>query len=144
MAEDDGRSRNRPPILARRPADRHYFNCINQKSPPKDRNTVIMPWVDVARDVAAINRGEAIRQGDRYTVHGRVYGLEPSGTLFPIDGDGFVQLSRGAYAALGAFRTLGFTAQTERIVARMHNVGPDERADAVAVIRAAVAKGGVR
>ena len=61
----DDRSRNRPPIVARRPADRHYFNRINQKSLPKDLNTVILPWVDVARDVAAINRGEATRQGDR-------------------------------------------------------------------------------
>lgn len=142
-APDDARSRNRPPILARRSADRHYFNRIGQKSHPKDVNPVILPQVDVARDVAAINRGEAIRKGDRYTVYGRLYGLESSGTLFPISGDGCVQLSRGAYAALGVYRTFGFTDWAEQILARMHNVGSEEHSAARAVVRSASSKGSI-
>ena len=64
------------------------------------------------------------------------YGLEPSGTLFPITGEGFFQLSRGAYVALGVYRTHGLTERAEQIVAKLHNVGPIERSEALAVFRA--------
>lgn len=133
--EDDARSRNRPPVLARRPADRHYFNRINQRSLARERNTVIHPRVAVAADVAAINRGDAVREGDRYTVNGRTYVLEPTGTLAPTTGDGFFLLNRGAYSALRVYRTFGITERAERYVGRMPNVGPDERLAARSVIR---------
>jgi hypothetical protein len=50
----DDWSRNRPPTVARRPADRHYFNRINQRTPARPWNTVIHPRVDIAADVDAI------------------------------------------------------------------------------------------
>ncbi len=141
MASDAERSRNRPPVLARRPADRHYFNRIKQNSMTSKRNTVIDPRVDVANDVAAINRGEAVRQGDSYTVSGRTYVLEPSGRLSRRTGDGFYVLDRGSFHALWIYRQFGDSDRAEAILARMHNVGSDERDAALEVIRAITGKG---
>jgi hypothetical protein len=63
-------------------------------------NTIIMPWIDVVADVAAIRKGRATRDGNAFSVHGRVHVLESTGRLFPRHGNGFHQLSRGAYRAL--------------------------------------------
>lgn len=92
------------------------------------------PRVNVAEDVAAINRGEGVRDRNTFTVDKRTNGRESSGTLYPMTGDGFHQLSRGASAALGVYRTIGFTEQAERVLGSMHNVGPDERVAARLVI----------
>ncbi len=54
-------------------------------------------------DVEAIRAGAAVRDGNAFTVNGRSYVLKPGGRLFPRDGDGFFQLSRGAYRALALY-----------------------------------------
>lgn len=141
MTQEDDRPHNRPPVLARRPADRHYFNRIKQNSKASNLNTVIDPRVDVAGDVAAINRGEAVRQGDAYTVFGRTYVLEASGRLSPRTGDGFHLLDRGAFHALSIYRQFGESSRAAAILDQMHNVGPAEREAAQAVIRAISGKG---
>lgn len=133
---EPSRNPNLPPRPVRRPVDRHYFNRIKQGSHARRVNSVIDPRVDVAADVAAINRGEAVRVGDAYTVNGRTYGLEASGTLFPKLGDGIHLLNRGAYQALGVYLTLGQTDGAEYVLRRMHNVGPAEREAALAVLGA--------
>jgi hypothetical protein len=58
---------------------------------------VIDPAVDVAADIAAINRGVANREGDRYTVNGRVYGVEQNGRAYPITGSGIFQFRAIAF-----------------------------------------------
>lgn len=133
---DGDRARNRPPVLARRPADRDYFDRIKQNTKASRLNTVIDPRVDVAADVAAINRGEAQRREDTYTVAGRAYVLEPNGTLSPRHGDGFFVLNRAVYRAVGIYRMFGFGERAEGILDQMHNVGVEERAAARVVVAA--------
>jgi hypothetical protein len=56
---------------------------------------------------------------------GRTYGVH-DGTLYPLSGPGFHQLSRGAFQALGVFNRFGNTPQAHTILERMKNVGPAE------------------
>ncbi|HET7037471.1 MAG TPA: hypothetical protein VFI42_17430 [Thermomicrobiaceae bacterium] len=72
--------------------------------------------MNVAADVAAINRGDALRDGDRYLVSGRRYGIKATGRLFPIDGPGFHRLDRGAFKALGVYNRFGLSARAEAIL----------------------------
>jgi RHS repeat-associated protein len=113
-------SRNAPTqaFNFRGPSQRHRLNKVDQETVAKDLNTVIEPRVDVAADVAAINRGLARREGDRFIIHGRTYGVH-DGTLYPISGPGFHQLDRGAFKALGVFNTFGDTGRAAEIMSRM-------------------------
>ncbi len=99
------------------------------------------PRVDVAADVLAINRGEALRKGDTDTLHGRTYVLEPSGTLSPRVGDGVYVLNRGAFRALWIYREFGDGDHADAILDRLHNVGPMERGAARSVLRAITGEG---
>lgn len=95
----------------RRPNDRQFFSKIKQKtSAHSDKNTVIMPWVDVNADVAAINSGNVTPVKGIYTVNGRSYAVHDNGTLYPTTGDGFVTLNRAEYNALGVYNSFGDTA----------------------------------
>jgi hypothetical protein len=105
----------------RRPAERHTLAKVSQRSVAKDVNTVIAPYVDVANDTAAINEGKAVAaigpDGVRtYTVNGRTYGVEPSGTLYPMTGDGFIVLNRNAYKILGILNKFGDTPRALEII----------------------------
>lgn len=51
-------------------------------------------------DTLAIRNGQAIRTGNRYEINRRVYEMEPTGRLFPVSGDGLVQLDRNEFKAL--------------------------------------------
>jgi hypothetical protein len=100
---------------------RHTLKKVTQGSVAKDLNTVIEPRVSVAADVGAINAGNAVpgitTEGVRtYTVNGRTYGVEPSGTLFPMTGDGFIMLNRNAYKVLGILNTFGNTPRAHEII----------------------------
>ena len=86
---------------------------------------MVEPGVDVAADVAAINEGLATRVGDTYPINGRVYGVH-DGTLFPISGRGFHQLTRGGFQALGVLNKFGDTPQAHAILSRMKNVEPKD------------------
>jgi hypothetical protein len=105
----------KPSRPLRRPNRRHFQIHVGVKSTPKERNTIIQPWVDVTSDVWAINAGRGIRIGNTVTIDRRTYGIEPTATLYPISGPGFVSLDRGAYKALGYYNDYGFTdfAETE-------------------------------
>ena len=72
-------SSDRPPRPVMVPHPRHRLWAVTQRTLTRAVNSVIDPAVDVAADIAAINRGEAVRQGDRYMVNGRVYGVEEGG-----------------------------------------------------------------
>jgi hypothetical protein len=70
-------------------------------------------------DIAAINRGEAIRHGQTYIVNDRIYGLDPSGVAYPISGPGIHVLDRGAFKALGVYNRFGESARAEEILDAM-------------------------
>jgi hypothetical protein len=106
------------------PARRHRADDVTQRSLAKEKNTVIEPGVDVAGDVAAINRGSATRVNGNYSINGRVYG-EHKGTLYPLFGPGFHTLSRAAYKALGVYNAFGITPHAERILDRMRTSQTD-------------------
>lgn len=59
--------------------------------------------------INAINTGQATRIGNEFTINGRVYGVMPSGELYPIQGDGFYLLDRGEFRALLILKEYGNT-----------------------------------
>ncbi|GIF19609.1 hypothetical protein BJ973_006654 [Actinoplanes tereljensis] len=75
---------------------------IRPSNPTKDKNTVVLPGTDVAADLADISagRGNWNAETNRYEVNGRSYGVESTGTVFPVSGPGFVNLSRPEYKVL--------------------------------------------
>lgn len=81
---------------------RHLLNRIGLNSPAKEKNTVVLPNVDTDRDIAAIKSGHARYLRDNlYEVNDRIYGLEtPSGTVYPVRGDGFVAMDKLQFTAL--------------------------------------------
>ena len=88
--------------------------------------SVVEHWVDMAADIAAINRGEAIRTGEAYLVNGRTYRVKPDGKAFPVSGAGVHQLDRGAFRALGVYNVHGLSPAAEAILDRMA-VTPEAR-----------------
>ncbi len=103
----------------RKPASRHSLDRVNQRTVAKDKNTVIESWVDVDADVAEINAGNGILLNDHFIINGRIYGIKPNGTLFPVAGDGFHFLNRAQFKALGVLNQLGDTPYSRDILDRM-------------------------
>jgi hypothetical protein len=62
----------------------------------------VLPDTDVAKDLRDIAAGRAIwnAERNRYEVNDRTYGVEVSGTVYPISGPGLVNLSRSEYKVL--------------------------------------------
>lgn len=117
---------NVPPRPVMLPLPRHRLSAVTQRTLTRAVNSVIEPTVDAAADIAAINRGEAVRHGDRYTVNGRVYGVEEGGRAYPVAGPGIYQLGRGAFKALGIYNQFGLTDRSEAILDEM-GIVPAER-----------------
>lgn len=109
--------------------DRHRIARINQRTRARPTTSVVESRVDRAGDVAAINRGEAVRQGDTYRINDRMYRVKPNGTAFPVSGDGVHQLDRAAFRALGVYDVHGLTEFAESILDRMGST-PEARAAA--------------
>lgn len=114
-------------LMLRAPASRHTAARVTQKTLAKEKNTVIAPGVDVAGDVAAINSGRATRVGADWVVNGRTYGVH-DGTLYPISGPGFYQLSRGGFKVLGVYNEFGNTPRATSILDRMGASAADRAA----------------
>jgi hypothetical protein len=94
-------------IQLRPPSDRHQLNRIGPKNPAKPENTVILPEARdaVRQDMVDIQQGKArwdAASNSYVTESGRRYKVESNGTIFPVDGPGFVQMSRPEYKALQA------------------------------------------
>jgi hypothetical protein len=122
--------------LRLRISQRHFIGRVRQSSLARVRNTVIEPWVDVGGDLAAIGAGAAVRVENRLLVNGRTYGIEASGTLYPIAGPGFQFLDRAAFKALGVYNQLGDSAEAEAVLQRMHGQTPASRRAALAAYHA--------
>lgn len=87
----------------REPAPRHYWSRVKAGA-IKDDNSVVLPGYNeaVRHDIAGIADGRAtwIPKLNRYEINGRLYGVEGSGTVFPVSGPGIEPLSRAEYGAL--------------------------------------------
>lgn len=127
-----------PPRPVAAPHPRHELRRVNERSWTRrgDRNTVIEPSVDIGADVAAINRGEAIRRGDLFLTGGRLYRLEAGGRLYPVDGVGMRQMSGRAYQALIIYTQLGLTPRAEQVLDNIRDLTPDDRTRARAAYEA--------
>ncbi len=103
--------------------DRHRIQHVRQRTPTRSNvNSVVEPWVDMVAETDAIARGEASRNGDEYTINGRLYRIKTVNTgkrLYPIDGPGVHQLSRIEFKALGVYNDLGVTPRVEMIITKM-------------------------
>jgi hypothetical protein len=88
---------------------RHLVGQIRLNTPAKERNTVVLPSVDTDADIAAIKSGRARHVRDNlYEVNDRIYGLEtPSGTVYPVKGDGFIEMNRLQFTALKGLLAYG-------------------------------------
>ncbi|MEV4345305.1 hypothetical protein AB0J83_12585 [Actinoplanes sp. NPDC049596] len=82
--------------------NRHNLNSIRPKNPAKGKNTVVLPGTDVEGDLAEIaaGRGTWEPRTNRYEINGRTYAVEDTGTVIPVAGPGFVNLTRSAYKVL--------------------------------------------
>lgn len=80
---------------------RHLFDQIRLNSPAKEKNTVVLTHIDTNADVALIKSGRARHVRDNlYEVNERTYGIEtPSGTVYPVRGNGFVEMDKLQFTA---------------------------------------------
>ena len=122
-----------PPVTA--PHDRHFLNRIRATGLKKVKNTIILPSVDVAADVALINHGKVSKTGGSYVVNDRTYGVEASGKLYPISGAGFVEMDRGAYLALQILIEAAGDEAKAKFRFDRQGIGEAERERALSVFR---------
>ncbi|MGC4106095.1 MAG: hypothetical protein QM753_07030 [Thermomicrobiales bacterium] len=85
---------------------RHILMRMPKTARAKEANTIVLPEVDLAADFDAIKRGEGWFDGAtrRVWIHRRLYGQKETGLLFPIRGEGFIEMDRQTYTALTTFR----------------------------------------
>ena len=125
--------RQKPHLVVRRPASRHFLTQIgkNSQSRPGDRNTVILPSLDITGDIDAINRGDAYVDKERATawVNHRLWGFHTdSGTAYPIHGEGLVSLEQNVYSALKKLAEYnGMNARSEEYLRRTPTLSDVER-----------------
>lgn len=89
-------------------ASRHRAGSIRSRSIPRGdgKNSVVVDWDSVRKDVEDINAGKAKQEGNRFTLpNGRIYETDnPKGThLWPVGPEeaGIYPLSRAAFKILG-------------------------------------------
>ncbi|MFD5750204.1 polymorphic toxin-type HINT domain-containing protein [Streptomyces sp. NPDC127033] len=92
-------------LVLKRPHDRHYLRGVaHQKKPQAAKNTVILRGYEkqIDDDIKAIaeGRAELLKDGNRYEVGGRTYGVEDTGKVYPESGPGMVEMDTHEYAAL--------------------------------------------
>lgn len=136
MAHMERRNRERranaPSIPIRPPADRHFITRFRKESPSKRITTLIEPWVDVQGDIQLIRDGYARRQivdgAERFVVRGRTWQVKhPEGTLFPVEGEGFIVVDQSVTVAMRAYaRYNGSNDQSEYFLDRQ-GVGEEAR-----------------
>ncbi|MGN6485481.1 MAG: hypothetical protein ACTHMX_13890 [Thermomicrobiales bacterium] len=92
LRPEDRDKRAVPAVPLTRVNQRHYLSRFHPSAKARDKTTYIPPEMEavVELDRLAINRGEAVwAQGDAsWTIDGRVYRDEGTGTFYPIAGEG--------------------------------------------------------
>lgn len=97
---------------------RHDIMKISGKSPTKNKNTVIMPDVDVEKDIEEIKKGNYVKSGAYYEVNQRKYGVHNT-SFYPVEGEGLVLLDRGGYDAFKKYIELGDNPKVDQIFDKM-------------------------
>ncbi|MGN6484918.1 MAG: hypothetical protein ACTHMX_11005 [Thermomicrobiales bacterium] len=97
-----------------------------------------MPEVDVHADVVAIARGEGLYDSGlrQVWIHGRLYGQHDTGVLFPIRGEGILEVDRSTYNALQILRD--YNGMTEDALYQMAcdpAIGDEHRDEAIRIWR---------
>ena len=92
------------------PNQRHYLERLGPKSRSNhDGNTIILPGVDVDKDLADILSGKAIEIENDIHVNGRVYRRHqppsPSDRLIPVRGTRFEEITQRQYNILKMLKT---------------------------------------
>lgn len=81
--------------------ERHQLDRVRPTTRIKGRNTMALPGIDVAMEIALIDQGYAWRVGDcRYQINERVYVVKPNGAAYPESGVGIVSVSAFGMALL--------------------------------------------
>ncbi len=110
----DSKKGSTPALLSKlKITARHFAEKVgSNQSINKEVNTIILPEAKkmALEDVKAINEGKARVEGNKYYINGRVYGVH-NGSLHPIEGEGFVNLNRGSFKALGILNKQGNTSE---------------------------------
>lgn len=98
---DEQRLANKPPIPILAPLrDRHALDAIHRSSRIANSNSVALPHVDMVADIALIREGYGdYLGGNRWRVNDRIYAMEGTGRMFPVNGDGIVELGRSGFKA---------------------------------------------
>lgn len=97
---------------------RHNFNSINKKSIAKENNTIIMPNVDIKKDIEDIKNGLYNKEEEIYIANNRKYG-QHDGRFYPIEGEGFITLDRNEYKILIKMKTESNNPMIKQILKNM-------------------------
>jgi len=138
--EDRGK-RAIPAVPLRKVNQRHYLRRFSPTARAKAKTTLILPGfepvVDADRD--AINAGEATWDpGDAsWTIEGRVYRDEGTGTFYPVAGPGFVTVAKEVIVLLAALKrydgdTDGALIEIDRLGTRIP-FRPEDVAEAISL-----------
>ncbi len=74
---------------------RHQLDRFDRQTHIKPVTTMVLPGIEVAEDIAAINRGEGMSLGNnRWFINHRLYVDKGDGTAFPASGEGVISPSR--------------------------------------------------
>ena len=115
-----GRLRQADPMPeASSPGARHYVGRVRLRTLSKEKNTVILRGESIQSDLEAIRAGRAMRDGPYYVVGDRYYIIHENGTIYSVQGSGFVTLDRGAFNALRIYNVHGRTPVAESILDKM-------------------------
>ena len=85
---------NKPPRPIRPSAiDRHQLARVRARTRIKQKNSLVLPGIDIAQDIDLINQGFGQHVGDsRDQINGRVYVVKPDGAAYPGSGEGVVSV----------------------------------------------------
>lgn len=140
-------TQQKPQVSVRKPVGRHYPGKVefedkgrrNNKRADRGtdptRNTMIDPRVVtdemVRNDLDGINRGDAVVDQGQETawINGRLWGFHTNtGTSYPIEGEGFVQMNAIQYYALRTIaRYTGINPDSERELAHHPDLTDEDR-----------------
>lgn len=92
-----------------KPARRHDPCKTKGNDHTKDKNSMLDPDIDVNADLAKINSGDFVKQGDTIIVNGRTYGYHAdTGTTFPMSGPGVIGVDRAQHQFLKKLNSQSF------------------------------------
>jgi len=126
-ASDHDRKKNTPKQPLETMSPRHSLLAL--RGPSKGNTTLVPPSVmaSLRADIAAINRGEGVKQGNRFTINGRTYVQKDGGTFYPAVGPGLIgPLDRGTHNALLVMKAHGGLTEAARFRLEKEGTSDDQ------------------